>query len=56
MSRIDYFERGLEFYNSNKYKEAAEHFLLSMVKVHSNVAAVWLIRIWAHTKELYTRT
>ena len=42
MSRIDYFEKGRELYENKKYKEAAEHFLLSIIKEHSNVSRAWL--------------
>ena len=42
MGRIDYFERGLELYDSKNYKDAAEYFLLSIVKEHSNAAEAWL--------------
>lgn len=41
MDRLDYFEKGREFYESKKYKEAAEHFLLSIIKEHSNVSRPW---------------
>ena len=42
MDRIGYFERGYELYNNKKYKEAAEHFLLSITKEHSRAAEAWL--------------
>ena len=42
MSRIDYFEKGRELYENKKYKEAAEHFLMSIVKTHYRVAQAWL--------------
>ena len=42
MDRRGYFERGYELYNSKKYKEAAEHFLLSITKEHSSAAEAWL--------------
>lgn len=42
MDRIDYFEKGLEHYHCRKYNEAAEHFLLSIVKEHSHAAEAWL--------------
>lgn len=42
MDRLDYFERGRELYNGKRYEEAAEHFLLSIVKERSNVSRAWL--------------
>ena len=42
MSSLDYFERGRELYKDKKYKEAAEHFLLSIIKERSNVSLAWL--------------
>ena len=42
MDRLDYFEKGRELYESKKYKEAAEHFLISIIKEHSNVSRAWL--------------
>ena len=42
MSRLDYFERGRELYKGKRYKEAAEHFLLSIVKEYYNVSLAWL--------------
>lgn len=42
MDRLDYFEKGRELYESKKYKEAAEHFLLSIIKEHSNVSRAWI--------------
>ena len=42
MDRLDYFERGRELYNGKRYEEAAEYFLLSIVKERSNVSRAWL--------------
>ena len=42
MDRLDCFERGRELYNGKRYEEAAEHFLLSIVKERSNVSRAWL--------------
>ena len=42
MDRLDYFERGRELYNSKRYEDAVEHFLLSIVKERSNVSLAWL--------------
>lgn len=42
MSRLDYFERGRELYKGKRYEEAAEHFLLSIVKEYYNVSQAWL--------------
>lgn len=42
MGRIDYFEKGYELYNNKRYEEAAENFLLSIVKEHSSISQVWL--------------
>jgi len=38
MSRLDYFERGWELYKGKRYEDAAEHFLLSVVKEYYNVS------------------
>ena len=38
MDRLDYFERGRELYKGKRYEDAAEHFLLSIVKERSNVS------------------
>lgn len=42
MNRTDYFERGVELYKSKRYKEAAEHFLLGIVKLRSDSSKIWL--------------
>ena len=42
MSRLDYFERGRELYKGKRYEDAAEHFLLSIVKEYYNVSLAWL--------------
>lgn len=48
MSRLDYFERGKELYKGKRYKEAAEHFLLSIVKERSNVSRAWLANCYEY--------
>lgn len=47
MNRTDYFERGMELYKSKRYKEAAEHFLLGIVKLHSANSKIWLANCYA---------
>ena len=42
MSRLDYFEKGRELYKGKRYEDAAEHFLLSIVKEYYNVSLAWL--------------
>ncbi len=46
MYRTYYFERGMELYKSKRYKEAAEHFLLGIAKLHSAGSKVWLGRCY----------
>ena len=42
MDRLDYFEKGRERYKGKRYEEAAEYFLLSIVKEYYNVSLAWL--------------
>lgn len=42
MDRRSYLEKGRELYDSKKYKEAAELFLLSITQEHSSAAKAWL--------------